>query len=132
MNTLNKSWRKGFEIAKAVIQYSDGKTPGRRLGAALFNGNKLLSVGFNKLGQSHPIGFNGKHDRSIHAEVAALIKRKHYDDTGNLIMYVYRENYNNVPVCSKPCSMCEALMREAGIKRVRYINSEGIFVEMKL
>lgn len=105
------------------------------MGAALFSGSRLVSLGFNVYYKSHPDhlihGLDKRHYENIHAEQSALIKRKHYEDN-NLIMYVWRESSNGDPAISKPCPMCVSLMKHGGVRRVRYIEEDGSWAEMKL
>jgi deoxycytidylate deaminase len=132
MENLPRSWRRGFEAAAAVRQYSVAKTPSYKLGAALFNGSRLVSVGFNVYGKTHPSSRERNFDKNLHAEHAALIKRQHYDGDAGLVLYVYRENRTGRPVCSRPCSNCSSLARLGGVGRIRFVNEDGQFVEEKL
>jgi len=129
---LINSWKRGFDAAKAARLYSNGNTPGRMLGAALFSGSNLISVGFNIFEKSHPDSKNKRTSNNICAEHAAVIKRQHYNNGNNLIVYVYRENYEGKPVCSKPCLSCQTILNLANVKRVRYIDDKGKFAEMRL
>jgi deoxycytidylate deaminase len=121
-------WKRGFDAAKAASEYSDGIRTGRKMGAALFSGAKLISIGFNLYNKTHP---ESGHLKKVHAEQSALLKRRHYDNSNNLTMYVWRSTSLG-PSCSKPCPMCESLMSLAGVGRVRYIDQNGNFKEMKL
>ena len=132
MSEITKSWQRGFDAAKAARLYSNGKLPGRRLGAALFSGSTLISVGFNTYAKTHPHVQYATFDKNVHAEHAAIIKRRHYDNGNNLILYVYREDHTGTPVCSKPCSSCQVILTLANVKRVRYIDNEGNYKEMHL
>jgi len=130
-----KSWSKGFESAKAASLHSNASPVSKKMGASLYSGNRLLSIGYNVFYKTHPQYKTFKNGevihKNIHAEWMALLKRQHYTNT-NLIMYVYRENSEGVPVCSKPCDMCREMMEVAGVSRVRYIDRKGKFVEEKL
>ena len=130
----NKTQR-GMEVAAVASKLAETPHIRTKMGAALFAGSRLVSIGFNKYSKSHPD--HKIHDRdesflyNIHAEQAALIKRRHYENGGNLTMYVYRETTDGAPGCSKPCSMCQALLKEAGVRKVIYIDVEGNVSEMK-
>lgn len=132
MNSLPRSWRRGFEAAAAVRQYSIAKTPSYKLGAALFSGPRLVSVGFNIYGKTHPASRESTFDKNLHAEHAALIKRRFYESDSGLVLYVYRENRSGRPVCSRPCRTCQELAVLGGVSRIRFIDEEGQFVEEKL
>ena len=133
---MNGRWARGFNIAKAASKHSNGKTTSHKMGAAMFSGNILISIGFNKWGMTHPksreFSRENPHDKNIHAELAAVLKRQHYDNNNQLTVYVHRENIDGTPVCSKPCENCAFLMKEAGVRRVRYYDVEGNPSEMVL
>ena len=125
------SWKRGFDAARAARLYSNGERPGRKLGAALFSGSNLISIGFNIFGKTHPKLKYANYEKNVHAEHAAVIKRQHYDDS-NLIIYVYREDGTGKPVCSRPCISCQAILTLANVRRVRYIDETGQFAEMHI
>ena len=130
MTNLSRRWRRGFDAAQAALQHAvppRGSTA-LRMGAALFCGANLVSIGFNDCSRSHP----DTKLKMIHAELMALIRRRHYDDPDNLVMYVYRQSALGKPACSKPCPMCMACMVTAGIRRVRFVDSRGRYAEIKL
>lgn len=97
------------------------------MGAALFAGSRLIGVGFNQLWKSHPEGMQRRNFR-MHAEHAVLLKRRHYDPVPGTVIYVWR-SVGGKPACSRPCSNCLALLKVAGIERVRFINNKGQFTE---
>jgi len=126
-----KRWIRGFEAAQAASAHSDGKIIGSRLGAALYSGNNLLAVGFSIYTKTHPEGKQRTYDITIHAEQMALLRRRHYENDSNLIMYVWRETVGGIPALSKPCVNCQERMRLAGVRKVRYINVKGETEEMR-
>ena len=132
MSQITKSWQRGFDAAKAARCYSNGERPGRKLGAALFSGSVLISVGFNTFARTHPQIKFATFEKNVHAEHAAIIKRQHYNNGNNLTLYVWRENHLGNPVCSKPCMSCQKIMALANVRRVRYIDEGGRFTEMFL
>ena len=129
---MNTRWKNGFDAAKSALVYSDAPIFSKRMGAALFSGSNLVAIGFNRYNSTHPKAVCKGFNKSIHAEHRAVIKRQHYDNSFNMVMYVYRENHKLEPVCSKPCSNCCLIMKEAGIKSVRFIDTNGQFNEIKL
>lgn len=140
LESLPKSWRRGFETAMAASVHSNGSRPGEKLGAALYNGKNLASIGFNTYGKTHPsskqyVNQNGtSHSGCVHAEAHALIKRRHYNDSRQTI-YVYRSkivNGKRIPTISRPCINCQGLLKVAGVKIARYINDAGQPEEMRL
>jgi deoxycytidylate deaminase len=134
---LSKSWKRGFEVANAASIHSDGARPGEKMGAALFSGARLLAIGFNIWDKSNPDSRHVRFDRNSHAEHIALIKRRHYDNANNLVMYVFRQKMavDKVTIlnaCSKPCNNCQYLMKLAGVRRVRFFDENGEPAEMKI
>jgi deoxycytidylate deaminase len=134
---LPNSWRRGFETAAAAAEHSNGKQPCYKLGSALYKGKNLVSIGFNIYDKTHPESVHFKrgayHHGNIHAEMTALIKRRHYGDK-NQTIYVYRGTIVDgrvVPSLSKPCNNCQALLKLAGVKVARYINESGEAEEMR-
>lgn len=133
---MTKSWVRGFEYAKKASLKSNSKVTSKKLGAALMSGNKLLSVGYNIFGKSHPIYQDTDEEgndflRNTHAELMCLTQRKHYEDR-NLTLYVYRESDSGHYACSRPCRICMKLLESHSIKRVRFINELGNFEENKI
>lgn len=116
----------GFDIAKAASDYATAPRHSRKVGAALFSGGALIAIGYNRYNYTHPDAKWG-----IHAEHSALIKRR-YHPGKNLVMYVYRELSSGQPACSKPCENCQNLMREAGVKFVRFLDDAGNFKQIQL
>ena len=126
-----KSWKRGFEAARVARLHSNGERPGRKLGAALFSGSNLISVGFNTYGKTHPRLKYATFEKNVHAEHNAIIKRQYYTNS-NLVIYVYREDHAGNPVCSRPCSTCLSILTLANVRKVRYIDEKGQFVELTL
>ena len=105
---------------------------GLRVGAALYAKSTLLSIGFNTYNVTHPDSGKGKDfNRNFHAEHRAIIKRQHYEN-GNLILYVWRERFDGTPGNCRPCMNCQLILREAGVKRVRFMNAAGKAEELVL
>lgn len=117
---------RGFEEAFAAAHMSNAPRTGLKMGAALFNGHRLLSLGANVYEHSHPQSVKtSTYVTSIHAELSVLLKRRHYDDANNLTLYVARKRADGSIGSSKPCNNCMRLCRVAGIRRVRYFDEHG-------
>jgi len=106
-NTLSDGWTQGFDAAKEGSRLAQAPRHSRKVGAALYAGRRLLSIGFNSYGQSHPRNPKGY---SIHAEHRALLRRQHYAPHNRLIMYIWRETADGNPAHSEPCKRCKELM----------------------
>lgn len=138
---LSNSWRRGFgEAAASASIHSTSPRLGMKLGAALYAGSSQISIGFNSWFRTHPDNRSAKKDfeKNIHAEHSALLKRRHYNNSKNLTMYVFRaksnchNNYEIESACSRPCPNCVVLLKIGGVRRVRFIDEFGRPVEMKL
>lgn len=98
----------------------------------VYNKKKLVCIANNDYNKQHPYHRFGKYkskydDRQneyvpgVHAECSALIKMG-LEDCSHLTMVNIRVDNNNKPAISKPCSNCEALLRQVGIKKVWYFD----------
>lgn len=123
-------WTRGFEVAREVSYLSQAPTYGKRMGAALYSGPRLLSVGCNLWKKSTPLSAHTTHYGNVHAEMNALGRRKYYDRNNNLILYVARvttdefHSYEKMS-CSRPCNVCMRIIRDFGVKRVRFYNENN-------
>jgi tRNA(Arg) A34 adenosine deaminase TadA len=134
---MNRSWISGFNTAQIASKQSIAPTQAYKVGAALYSGNRLLSIGYNQFSKTHPRYAIRKHDGNdfditLHAELMCLLRRQYYEGNKNLILYVYRGLANGKPGCSKPCPMCMSAIILASVKRIRFYNNQGIAEEIKL
>ena len=128
---------RGFSTARVASECSNGPTIGYRLGAALYSGSNLLSIGFNDWYRTGPWSVRGLYNGNLHAEIMALLKRRYYDNPGNLILYVSRtvtDKHHTVfnPGCSRPCDFCMKAIILAGVKKVRFFDENAKAMEIKL
>jgi deoxycytidylate deaminase len=135
IDDLPNSWKLGFWQARNARMFCIAPHYSKKIGAALFNGNKLVSIGYNLFNKTHTF-YSGirnflDHDKCVHAEMTALVKRQYHDDS-NLILYIYREHLDGTIACAKPCSICMTLIKLAGVKRIRYTDLKNKFVEEKI
>ena len=92
-----------------------------RVGAALFSGPRLLSLGFNQH-KSHP----RSNCFTRHAEFNSLIGNKRTrQDYRNLTLYVARLTRTDKISLSRPCVACQKVIKDAGIKNVFYTDYTG-------
>ena len=134
---LSKSWMRGFDAAQAASRLSNGPTSGTRMGAALYAGSNLLSVGFNDWTKTTTLCQHNTHNGNTHAEIMALLKRRHYDKSRNMILYVSRTITNSAQTevwngCSRPCAKCLEFSKNNKIKRIRFFDENGDAAEIKL
>jgi deoxycytidylate deaminase len=120
MNLIDR----GFDAAFAASELSDAPRMGLRMGAALFSGSRLLSVGANLYRRSHPssaqgIGFT----YSTHCEHVAILRRQWFDTRGNFTLYVARRCKDGTIGNSRPCINCMRLCGLASVSRVWFYES---------
>ena len=117
--------QRGFDAALAAAELSTAPRVARMMGASLWAGSRLLSVGYNRW-HTHPMSDNKEFNRSLHAEHVALTRRKHYDRVGGrLVLYVARKLADGTMAGSKPCANCIALARLAGVSKIYFYDNNG-------
>tara|TARA_Y100000310_G_scaffold100043_1_gene97898 strand:+ start:2339 stop:2728 length:390 start_codon:yes stop_codon:yes gene_type:complete len=104
-----------------------------RHGAVLVKGKAIIQRAHNTLeycqfGMRH-LDHSGLPCR--HAELACINNLKR-NTTKGAMLYVVRIGSENELKMSKPCPMCEAALRVAGVKRVFYSDESGELSEMRL
>ena len=143
LDELPARLQKGFEAAKVASSYSDGSLKRERMGAAIFAGSRLLSIGFNQYYKSRPdnkfikLSVSNKiieYRKATHAEQCALDKIKYSPNYTNkkLIMYVYRESANGLPAASMPCELCQSVIKRSDVAIVRFFTTGGEYKEWKV
>lgn len=106
-------------------------------GAALVNGGqRLINISNNKYDYcSFGERFNPKIRKdwvaTRHAEIAVCLNVPQ-SQTDGAIIYVVRINGEGTLRNSKPCEMCQAVMKFLNIKKVIYSNESGGFDCMKI
>ena len=119
-----KRW---MEVARKTAEKS--ASPDYRHGALLIKGNNIVNSSFNK--NSFKRWGNRFRQRDCghathHAELGCILGVDRSVTTGATI-YVVRIGKKGEFRMSKPCPMCEAVMRHVGIKKVVYtINDEEV------
>ncbi len=137
VSNLSKAWRRGFEVARAASLHSNSTQIGYRLGAALYAGSTLLSVGYNEYGKTTTRSRHKTYDGNVHAEAMSLVRRWHYEKSNNLILYVSRTKTNSerteyANACSRPCAHCMELIKLSQVRRVRFYDEHGMPAEIKV
>ena len=135
LTKLGKSDRAFFKVARDISFLSDHPC---RHGAVLVDGHKIISSGYNSQTRCSTIQKNIDdrffneccHRGTLHAEVDALLPfiRKH-QSLPNAILYIYRENKLGETSLSKPCPRCMKIIKDLGIKKIKYTTENGFVVE---
>lgn len=85
---------------------------------------KALAYARNNYSKSHPLqarfaALVGQPERIyLHAEIAALIKLKPNDRPYRIEIERYHKN--GKPANARPCAICEAALKQWGVKQVQY------------
>lgn len=116
-----------FELARNAASNSVyGKL---RHGAVLVRGGSIINVAFNKddyTSFAHRFRPHGCGPATRHAEAECILGLSRSQTAGS-DMFVCRINNQGEFRMSKPCSMCHAILKNVGIKRVFYTtNHDGI------
>lgn len=109
--------------------------PKWRFYAILATGRRILSRGENKTYKTNPNAFNHAQKlngydsdcfivNSVHAELDCILNSKR-EDLSNTTLYIARDN----DLASRPCWLCLAYIKKAGIKRIVYNTGCGSAVE---
>jgi deoxycytidylate deaminase len=105
----------------SVARYFATKSTARNThGAVIVKGGRVVGTGFNR-NRNHPNIVSPEHiktDCSIHAEESAI--RDAGYDVRNAVIYVARVNKHGEDRNSRPCSRCQEMINEYGIKRIIY------------
>jgi deoxycytidylate deaminase len=110
---------KHFRLARQISKHSTHHQ--HMHGCVITRGNKVISVGFNKI-KTNP---NSNHPYySTHAELSAVLKADRSDLIGATV-YVYREHRDGTLANSKPCKSCQNLLVEAQVSMVYYSTETG-------
>ena len=119
-----------FELAKRASERSDHEI--FRLGAVIFNKNRILSVGFNHKFKTHPIiqTLGGDFHKTLHAEIHAIIQVKNKAILRGSSIFVYRSNKDGFLAIAKPCPCCQKIIKHYGIKDIIYTNCGRIDYEL--
>lgn len=114
MNRFEKGLKAALQAARRSEFYS------HRVGAAVFVGSRLISMGHNKH-KSHP---RNRCCWSQHAEFDSLV-RLVGENLSNAILFVARLTRTDRVSCAKPCDDCQEFINQLNIKKVFYTNYKG-------
>jgi len=109
-----------FRLAKKSAQKSNSKF---KLGAVVLDKkHRVLNFASNDMTKTHTKskGWGGY----IHAEFKTLLGLSIEETQGGSI-YVYRELQDGSMAMSKPCSVCQEIIKQYGIKNVYYTTETG-------
>jgi deoxycytidylate deaminase len=130
---LNTFTEKRKSIINAAIKEAEKSTYNYQMGAVIFKGKKVISVGYNKgfawSRKLHP-RFK-KWNTSIHCESAAILNAR--QDLKGADILVVRVNKNGEYRNARPCKHCLMYISYVGIRRVFFsISTFPYFEVMKI
>lgn len=132
---IGKTNRAYFRAAKAVSELSD--YPIHQIGCVVVKGHRIVSSGHNHKHKCNPLQAKLDTEKygvacpgKLHAEIMALLPliRDKVDLKGASI-YIYRQHKNGTLAMARPCSICEKVIKELGIKKIFYTIENGYSVE---
>ena len=128
MEKLSKRDRYYFKKAYEISNLSD--FPKIHIGCIAVYKKKMIGIGYNQA-KTNPIqakynvyrGIKTVNDY-IHAEMACINQIKNLDiDFSKVKLFVYREDAEkNIRIC-RPCEACERAIRDLGITKVYYTDT---------
>lgn len=99
-----------------------------RHGAIIYRSNSLIATGINSSRvQNKYVGFMEDKPPAYHAEEKAIMNARATigsNDLSGMVLYVARSYKNGKAAMSAPCQKCQALIKEAGIKKVVFTVGE--------
>lgn len=117
-----------MRLLQRVADYSDSSDGEFKVAAFVTDKRgAVLSKGINSYSKTHPVQAEyaervGQEDRIyLHAEISALVKAKKTP----YAIYIARKYKNEEFALAKPCPVCSAALKEAGVKKIVYTTSEG-------
>lgn len=119
--SLSKNEQAFLSVARYMATKSASR---RRHGAVVVKSGRVIGTGYNK-DRNSPMFVSPEHIKthcSRHAELEA-IRDANWNVRG-AILYVARVNNQGQDRNSKPCGLCEDIIRETEIKKVIYTESE--------
>jgi deoxycytidylate deaminase len=121
--------RRNLTFAKEAAGMSNSTQ--HKLGCALVYGKSIYKSSNST--KTHPTQMkHNKHRRlrgnkvfhTIHGEISVIMSVRHFNiEWGKATLFIYREFKNGNPALSRPCPACMSLIKEMGIRRIVYSDS---------
>tara|TARA_B110001454_G_C12363754_1_gene285388 strand:+ start:135 stop:530 length:396 start_codon:yes stop_codon:yes gene_type:complete len=125
MYSPSKKTQKYLDLAVRIAEQSN--YPQFKHGAVLVKGSSVINVspnknGFNRFGAKFRKKKWGQ--ATLHAELGSVLNIEKKNTEGSIV-YVVRVNKKGSTRLSKPCPMCESVMKYCGVKKVVYSTDAG-------
>lgn len=122
LEDLQKAMIKARELSLKSLHHS------ARVGVVILQKKNMVAFGFNQKDKTHPYlreeGFY--YNQSLHAEMHAIFKMKNKDLLEGSTVIVYREDKNGNVALSRPCEVCQKLLRKYKVKKIQYTTADGV------
>lgn len=109
-----------IDLATKIAEKSTSKF---RLGCVIVKKNRVVSVGYNYMGKTHPK--SPAFGNYLHCEIRALLSLPK-KDSQNATAYVVRIKKNGSLGSSKPCPVCHEALKVSNIRTVYYIDGNSV------
>jgi len=131
---MKKNLSKNFERKVSICSELSKRSthPNHHLGCVIVKSGRILSSGYNRVGQHNNNRFR-KFADSVHAEQDAIYKL--LSSPALLFgasLYVFRFNKSGNLLLGKPCKFCMQLIQAVGIKKVFYSGPDGSIISEKV
>lgn len=116
---------------RRAVEVASTSSSKKKVGAVLMNKNKVIATATNHDCKSHPVQAKwaekvGLEEKIyLHAEIAAMIKAR--DDADKIVVVRLGGRSGEELRQSRPCKICEAYLRHAGIQHVYYSTGNNKF-----
>ncbi len=131
LSAENKFLSKAMEMAR---QHPYRKSVVSLHAAVIVRGGCIISIGINKPKRNVFVDMHAYHPGcTIHAEIDAILKvRKRTDLTGAKIYVARIKKSDGETGSSKPCPMCQTVIKKFGIKKVYYTSENQYYETMRI
>jgi len=147
INITKRPSKEEYYLLLAEVAQSRASCLRRSYGAVIVKNDRPISIGYTgqvtgeencidkgtcyRQEQGIPSGQRYEVCRSLHAEWNAIMNIGRDACKGATIYIVGKDTNNKEYVNAVPCEICKKLIKESGINRVVYRNSEGFTEELK-
>lgn len=118
---LSKREESFLSVARYFAARSRSK---KKHGAVMVKSGRVVGTGYNK-DRNHPLFISPEHIKphcSRHAEMEAI--KEAGKNAEGAVLYVARVNNQGKDRISKPCKICQAIIKDKKIKKVIYTEDE--------
>lgn len=124
-------FEKLIKRARLIAPNIDERSKSRHI-SFLLKRNKIISYGWNRPWHGHPLAnrYGARHS-AVHSELSALIRSDlRFSEVSGLTMVNIRFLKDGTVSLSKPCAVCQNLLRAVRIEDIYFTDQDGIFQRM--